>query len=134
MILATLNRTILHFLIEQHSIKLRMLLLLFQHVHESTSLVEIISVELKFTIDTLNDWFSNATKPKFIGVNDIKKQVFVKENTIVLSKTTCSICWFLLDVQAEGENKRWYNFIVECECLLLRDIYNNTDLQKNEHR
>ena len=103
-------------------------------MHESTSLVEIISVELKFTIDTLNDWFSNATKPKFIEVNDIKKQVFVKENTIVLSKTTCSICWFLLDVQAESENKRWYNFIVECECLLLRNIYNNTDLQKNEHR
>lgn len=43
-------------------------------MQESTSLVEIISVELKFTIDTLNEWFSNAIKPKFIEVNDIKKQ------------------------------------------------------------
>ena len=41
--------------------------------HEkSTSLSELFSVELKFTIDPLNDWFSNTIKPKFLELNDIK--------------------------------------------------------------
>lgn len=38
-----------------------------------TSLSELFSVELKFTIDILNDWFSNIIKPKFFELSDIKK-------------------------------------------------------------
>ena len=97
---------------------------------KSTSLAELFSVELKFTIDTLNAWFSNTIKLKFLDVNDIKKQVLIKENPIVASKTICSICGFLLDVRACGEHKRWYDFVVECEYLFLRNIYSDTDLQK----
>ena len=97
---------------------------------KSTSLAELFSVELKFTIDVLNDWFSNITKPKFLDVNGIKKQIYIKENPIVPSKTTCSIYGFLLGVQARGEYKRWYDFRVECEYLFLRNIYNDTELQK----
>ena len=97
---------------------------------KSTFLAELFSVELKFTMDVLNDWFSDTIKPKFLDVNDIKKQIFVKENPTIPSKTTCSICGFLLDVQARGEHKRWYDFIIECEYLFLRNIYNHTDLQK----
>ena len=73
---------------------------------KSTSLAELFSVELKFTIDVLNDWFSNITKPKFLDVNGTKKQIYIKENPIVPSKTTCSIYGFLLGVQARGEYKR----------------------------
>ena len=94
---------------------------------KSTSLAELFSVELKFTIDVLNDWFSNTIKPKFFDVNNIKKQIFIKENQIIPSKTTCSICGFLLDVQVRVEHKRWYDFIVECEYLLLRNICNDTE-------
>ena len=97
---------------------------------KSTSLAELFSIELKFTIDTLNTWFSNTIKRKFLDVNDIKKQVLIKENPIVPSKTICSICEFLLDVRACGKHKRWYDFIVECEYLSLRNIYSDTDLQK----
>ena len=71
--------------------------------HEkSTSLAELFSLELKFTIDTLNDWFSGIKKPNFFEVDDTKKQKFLKENPIVDSKTRCSICGFLLDVEGEG--------------------------------
>ena len=47
---------------------------------KSTSLAELFSVELKFTINTLNDCFSNTIKAKFLELNYIKKQIFIKEN------------------------------------------------------
>ena len=97
-----------------------------------TSLAELFSVELKFTFDTLNDWSSNTTKPKFYELSDIKKSVFVKENPIVLSETICCICVFLLDVGATGKQKRWYDFIVDCEHLYLRSIYSESDLKGME--
>ena len=45
------------------------------------------------------------------------------------SETPCSICGFLLDVEAERKYKRWYDCILECEYLFLRNIYSDTDLQ-----
>ena len=84
--------------------------------HEkSTSLAELFSVELKFTINTLNDWFSRIIKPKFL-----------KENPIVDSKTRCSICSFLLEV----EEADWFDFVVKCEHLFLRNICSLEDLKK----
>ena len=53
---------------------------------KSTSLAELFSVELKFTIDTLNAWFSNTIKSKFFDVNDIKKQIFIKKK----KKSNCT--------------------------------------------
>ena len=73
---------------------------------KSTSLAALFSVELKFTIDTLNVWFSDTIKSKFLDLNDIKKQNFIKENSFIPSKTVCSICGFMLDVHARGEHKR----------------------------
>ena len=73
---------------------------------KSTSLAELFSVELKCTIDALDNCFSNTIKPKVLELNDIKKQIFLKENPILSSKTTCSLCGFLLDVQADSEHKR----------------------------
>ena len=48
----------------------------------------------------------------------------------MLFETTCSICGFLLDVQAEGKHKLWYDFLVECEYLFLRNIYSDNEVQK----
>ena len=69
---------------------------------KSTSLAEIFSVELKFTVDTLNEWFSRIIKTKFFELDDIKTQINLKENPVDQSKTICSICGFLLNVDGEG--------------------------------
>ena len=96
-----------------------------------TPLAELFSVELKFTIDTLNVWFSNVIKPNFFELNDIKKEIFIRENPIVPSKTTCSICGFLLDVESDSEqHKNWYDFVIKCEHLFLRNIYSSTDVKE----
>ena len=97
---------------------------------KSTLLTELFSVELKFNIDTLNNWFLNTIKTKFLESDDNKKQMFIKENHIVPSESTCCICGFLLDAETCGEHQRWYDFIVEMEYLFLRNIYSEKDLQK----
>ena len=70
----------------------------------STSFAELFLVELKFTVDTLNDWFASTIKPKYLEPNDIKNQIFTKENPIISAKTICFMCRFLLDVKEGG----WY--------------------------
>ena len=93
---------------------------------KSTSLAELFYVELKFTIDTLNDWFSRIIKPKLFELDDIKKQIFMKENLIVNSNTICSICGLLQDV----EGGSWFEFVVKCEHLSLRNIYTSNELKQ----
>ena len=61
---------------------------------KSSSLSELFSVELKFTINILNNWFSNTIKPKFLELDELKKQIFVTENPVVASETICYICVF----------------------------------------
>ena len=101
---------------------------------KSTSLSELFSVELKFTIDMLNDWFSKLIKPKFLELSDIKEQDFIKENPLNPSETTCGICGFLLDTKASGEGKkRWYDFIVDREYLFIRNIYSEDELKEMEN-
>ena len=79
---------------------------------KSTWLAELFSVELKSTADALYNWFTNMIKAKFHELNDFKKQLFIKENPIVPSKTAYCICGFLLDIEAKGEHLRWYDFVV----------------------
>ena len=45
---------------------------------KATSVAELFSVELKFSADTLNDWFSRIIKLKFIEIDDIKKRYIEK--------------------------------------------------------
>ena len=40
---------------------------------KSPFLSELFSSELKFTIDTLNKWFKNVFKSKFLELNEIQK-------------------------------------------------------------
>ena len=101
---------------------------------KSTWLAELFSIELKFTTDPLSNCFSNNIKTKFLKLDDIKKQMFIKENPIVPSKTTCCICGFILGTEACGEHQRWYNFIAEMEYLFLRNIYSEIDLEKMEKK
>ena len=70
---------------------------------KSTLLPELFPVELKFAVDTLNMWFKNTIKSKFLELNDIQKSIFVKEKIIDPSKRMWCICDFLLDI--EGSHK-----------------------------
>ena len=85
--------------------------------------------------------FSSTIKSKFVELDDIKKQQFIKKNKkkqtnkrnpLVPSKTTCCICDFLLDVDASGEHKKWHDFIIEREHLFLKNIFSKKDFQKNK--
>ena len=70
----------------------------------------------------------------FLKLNDIQKQIFVKENPVVdASKTTYSTCGFLLDIEGanqtgEDKKKTWYDFVVEKEHLFIRNIYSREEL------
>ena len=87
-------------------------------------------MELKSAVDTLNDWFTNIMKPKFLELSDVKRQIFIKENKIIPSQTSCSICVFLIDIEIEGEHKRCCNFVVEREHLFLRNIFTHNELRE----
>ena len=68
---------------------------------KATSFAELFSVELKFTIDTLNNWFSSRIKPKFLEVSNVKKKILLKK-TKLLPESTCCICGFLLNINVPG--------------------------------
>ena len=73
---------------------------------KATSLAELFSIELKFTIDTLSNWFSNRIKPKFLELIDVKRQDFIEKNKL-LPETTCCICRFLVDVNMSDLKNVW---------------------------
>ena len=83
---------------------------------KSTSLSELFSVELKFTIYTLVKWFNEIFKSKFLELNEIQKQIFVKENPLDWSKICCRICGLKLSTSTkEGHEKTqnlttWFDF------------------------
>ena len=100
---------------------------------KSSALSELFSVDLKFTIDTLSKSFSTIIKPKLLEEADIKKQIFIKENPLIPSKTSCYTCGISLDTEACGEHDRWFEFIVETEHLFIRNIYTEDDLEQIEN-
>ena len=58
--------------------------------------------------------------------------MFIKENPLVSSETTCCISGFLLDTEACSKHKRWYDFIVIKEYLFITSIYTEDELEKME--
>ena len=50
----------------------------------------------------------------------------MKGNLMAHSKTICSICGFLLNVDSDG----WFDLVVKCEHLFLRNIYTFNDLKE----
>ena len=93
---------------------------------KSTSVAELFSVELKFTIDTLKAWFGKIIKPKFFEIDYAKKQDFQKKNP-ANSSTVCYLCEFGLVADSE---KGWFDFVVRCEYLFLKNIYSYDDLKQ----
>ena len=65
------NRNISHFVMRLHFKNAASAVLVRE---KSTFLAELFSVELKFTVNTLNDWFSNTIKLNFFELNDIRNK------------------------------------------------------------
>ena len=84
-----------------------------------TSLAEMLSVELKFTVDTLKAWFNKIIKPKFFDLDYNKKDDWRKKNPLT-NDTVCTICEFPIDSYAENG---WFDHVVNSEHLFLRNIY-----------
>lgn len=66
-----------------------------------TALAELFSIELKFNIDTLKDWFNRIIKPKLFEIDSIVKTDWRKKNPAT-PKATCVICD--LPLVAEADN------------------------------
>ena len=86
-----------------------------------TSLAEMFSVELKFTVETLKAWFNKIIKPKFFEVGYNKKDSRKKKNPVT-NETLCCICDPYTD-------KGWFDHVIEVEHLFLRNIYSYSQIK-----
>ena len=89
-------------------------------------LADICSIELKFTINTLKDWFNKLIKPKFFELDFDKKQYWKKHNPLTDS-TACGICDFPLDTF--GDNG-WFEHVAKSEHLFLRNTYSDEEMKQ----
>ena len=93
---------------------------------KTTAFSELFTIELKFTIDTLVNWFNSVIKQKFLERNDFQKRAFIEKNPLNLSKTTCYICGFMLSLSShEGPERTlnlttWLDFIVQQGYLFIK--------------
>ena len=95
-----------------------------------TSLAEMFSIELKFTIDTLKLYFNNIINPRFTELEYIHKNHFKDQNPFT-EDTLCCICNFLVSTYVENG---WLDHVLKAEHLFLRNIYDNDQMKKNENR
>lgn len=58
----------------------------------------MLSTEHKFTVDMLVKWFNELFKSRFNEPNEIKKQLFTRDNPVDWSSQKCVICNFKLAV------------------------------------
>ena len=80
---------------------------------KSTSLSELFSVELKFTIDTLVKWFGCTFKSKFLELGKIQKQIFTKKNPLIFVKhVVASVNLNFLQVQKKVIKSSKFNNLV----------------------
>ena len=68
---------------------------------KSTSLAERFSIELKFTIDALREWFNRIMKPELFELDCFEKKALRKKNPMT-KEITCVICDFSLSAEAEN--------------------------------
>ena len=87
-----------------------------------TSLAEMFSVKLKFTINTLKLWFEKIMKQRFVELRYQKKIDFRKQHPI-------TICDFPLNPQTK---RGWLDHVIESEYLLLNNIYHEEQIKKME--
>ena len=74
----------------------------------------------------MKEWFSKIIKPQFFEIDHDKKQDFRKKNPVD-SNTVCYLCDFPLSADSE---KGWFDFVVRCKYLFLKNIYSYNDLKQ----
>ena len=65
---------------------------------KASALSELFSTELKCTVNVLVKWFNVAFKSRFDEVDEIKKQVYTRDNPNNWPNQKCVICDFKLAV------------------------------------
>ena len=93
-----------------------------------TSFAELFSSELKFTIDSLRDWFNRIIKPEFFELDCFKKTAWRKKYPVT-KETTCAICDFPLSAEAENG---WVEHVAKAEHSFLRNIYSESKVKSME--
>ena len=86
---------------------------------ENTSLAEIFSIELKFTVDCLKFWFERNRK--VLEISEHQRIQFTKNNV----KTTCCIYDFPIQSRAD---KGWFEHVCKAEYMLLENVFGSKDL------
>ena len=76
-----------------------------------TSLLEIICIEIKFTIDSLKLWFNKIIKSRFYEL-DYSQKGFFKEKHPHTKETLYSICGFPIDPYLDNG---WFEHIFKVE-------------------
>ena len=95
---------------------------------KSTSLAERFSIELKFTIDALREWFNRIMKPEFFELDCFEKKALRKKNPMT-KEITCVICDFPLSAEAENG---WFEHVAKAEHLFLRNISSESEMKSME--
>ena len=99
------------------------------NIEKTTVLSELFTIELKFAIETLVNWFNSIIKQKFIQLNDFQKQAFLEKDRLNLSKTICCISGFMLSLSSREGPEQTLNlttridFIAQQEYLFMKNIY-----------
>ena len=89
---------------------------------KESALSDMFSTELKFTVDMLVKWCNDLFKSRFNEPDEIKKQLFTRDNPVDWSNQKCVICNFKLAAslnEGHGTCKltTWYDFIEQKEHL-----------------
>ena len=106
---------------------------------KTTALSELFTIELKFTIDTLVNWFNSVINRNFLELNDFQKRAFIEKNPLNLSKTTCCICGFMLSFSLRKGPERtlnlmtWLGFIVQQGYLFIKNIYSQEYIENTDN-
>ena len=92
---------------------------------KNTALAEMFSVELKFTVDTLKNWFNKTHKINHLELKLNEKVEFLEKNP-VCPDTLCCLCDFPLESRA---SVGWSDHVIKAEYLFLANIYNNNEMK-----
>ena len=91
---------------------------------KDTTLVEMFSIELKFTVDCLKAWFWK--KQKILEVDIDQKLEFIGKNPIK-KDALCCLCDFSIDSRIKNG---CLGHVIKAEYHFLENIYSNEEMKK----
>ena len=88
---------------------------------DNTALVEMFSIELKFTVDCLKFWFQRNLKQN--ELNEEQKDEFIRNTP----KKTCCICDFPIKSLAE---QGWFEHVCKAGYFFLENIFSAKEMYR----